>query len=221
VRKVRSNTMMGNPKGLRLVTKSSLNEEKRSDVVQAEEKTVQIVKKSVASVGVVREMAVREATTGRVIPFASRAGVVAKVWAVADASAVEEPKVVAPELAFYRKYTEALVRRYLKMSMETGRVPSLLGKEMFRGNVTRYRVNSFEDVVIFCHDMEKCLAKLDAMEQSLVKRVTMQAYSQAEAAVILGMTHRTCVRMYARTLDKLTGVLMEYGMLKPQEWENK
>ena len=217
--RVRSSTMDGkavfeNPKGLRLVTKSNLN-----DVLRAEEKTVQIVKKSVASVGmgVVRE-GVCEATTGRVIPFVPRAGVVAKVWAVADACAAEEPKPVEENVAFYRKYTEGLIRRYLKMSMEAGRVPSLLGKEMFRGNVTRYKVSSFEDVVIFCHDIEKCLAMLDRTEQMLVKKVTMQAYSQAEVAGVLGVPHRTCVRMYARALDRLTTVLMEHELLKPQEW---
>jgi len=32
--------------------------------------------------------------------------------------------------------------------MEAGRAPSLLGREMFRGKVTSYRVHSFEDVVI-------------------------------------------------------------------------
>jgi hypothetical protein len=204
-----------NVQGLRVVAGS-----KKSDGLQVEEIKMQIVKKSVASVGFVREAAIREATTGRVIPFASRGGVVPKVWAVADVDLIEAPeKVLAPEVAFYRKYTEALVRKYLKMSMECGRVPSLLGREMFRGSVTHYnRVGSFEDVVIFCHDVEKCLGMLDLREKALVKRVTMQEYSFGEAAGYLGVSHRTCTRMYMRTIDKLTGVLMEHGLLKPQEW---
>lgn len=53
-----------------------------------------------------------------------------------------------PQVAFYRKYTEAMLRRYVRMSMEAGKVPSLLGREMFRAKVTSYRVESFEDVVI-------------------------------------------------------------------------
>ena len=64
-------------------------------------------------------------------------------------------------MAFYRKYTEAMLRRYQTMSMEAGRVPSLLGRELFRGHVTSHTVHSFEDVVIYVHDVEKCLAKLD------------------------------------------------------------
>ena len=57
-------------------------------------------------------------------------------------------KPVEPQMAFYRKYTEAMLRRYMRMSMEAGKVPSLLGQEMFHGHVTSYRVESFEDVVI-------------------------------------------------------------------------
>ena len=37
------------------------------------------------------------------------------------------PKAPEPQLAFYRKYTEAMLRRYLTMSMEAGRVPSRAG----------------------------------------------------------------------------------------------
>jgi hypothetical protein len=121
------------------------------------------------------------------------------------------------EVAFYRKYTEALLRRYLRMSTEAGRVPSLMGRELFRGHVTSYKVKSFEDVVIFCYDVEKCLKCLDAREQALIKRITLQCYSQGEAAAILGLSLRTCVRMYAQTLDKLTRVLLEMELLKPLE----
>jgi len=38
---------------------------------------------------------------------------------------------VNPELAFYRKYTEAMLSRYSRLSMESGRVPSLLGRRCF------------------------------------------------------------------------------------------
>jgi hypothetical protein len=119
--------------------------------------------------------AVREATTGAVVMSLPR------VWAVADAKTAVEPtaasarrKAPEPELAFYRKYTEAMLGRYVRMSLEAGRVPSLIGRDMFRGRVTSYRVHSFEDVVIFCYDVEKCLAELDALEQQLIRRVALQ-----------------------------------------------
>jgi hypothetical protein len=124
----------------------------------------------------------------------------------------EAPKV---EVAFYRKYTEGMLRRYLRLSMETGRVPSLIGREMFRGNVTSYRVRGFEDVVIFCHDMEKRLARLEPVERELIKRITLQQYTQGETAGMLGMSLRSCIRRYGAAIDRLTGLLLEAGMLEP------
>jgi hypothetical protein len=113
----------------------------------------------------------------------SAAMVLPMVWATAaplpevvdwhELPEVGEHKPVVRGMAFYRRYTEAILRRYVKMSMEAGRAPSLLGREMFRGKVTSYRVHSFEDVVIFVHDVEKCLAKLDIEQRQIVERVAL------------------------------------------------
>ncbi len=126
-----------------------------------------------------------------------------------------EPAAISPELAFYRKYTEGMLRRYMNMSMESGRVPSLLGKEMFRGRVTNYRVQSFEDVVIFVHDVGKCLRKLSTFQQLLIERIALQQYTQGEAAAMLGLSLRTVVRRYGRTLDELTAIFLANGLLEP------
>ncbi|MES2391320.1 MAG: sigma factor-like helix-turn-helix DNA-binding protein [Acidobacteriota bacterium] len=166
---------------------------------------------------------VREATSGRVI------AVLPRVWAVAstgpevvqDAVPELQPVPLAaqpnvapkPEVAFYRKYTEAMLRRYLRLSMEAGRVPSLLGRELFRGNVTSYRVKSFEDVVIFCHDIEKCLDQLDPLELRLVKRIALQQYTQAETASALRMSYRDCKRKYYRALDRLTKIFLRLKLM--------
>jgi predicted DNA-binding protein (UPF0251 family) len=126
-----------------------------------------------------------------------------------------EQEQSVPELAFYRKYTEALLRRYVKLAMEAGRAPSLLGREMFRGKVTNYRVQAFDDVVIFVHDVERCLQKLDDEQQELIERVAMQEYTQEEAARLLNVTTRTLVRHYGEALDVLTQVLLERRLLEP------
>jgi hypothetical protein len=130
------------------------------------------------------------------------------------ACGVEAPKV---EVAFYRKYTEAMLRRYLRLSMQAGRVPSLLGRELFRGHVTSYRVHSFEDVVIFCFDMEKCLGKLERLDQQLIKRIALQQYTQGEAASMLGLSLRSCIRRYGEGLDRLTELLLAARMLEPMK----
>jgi predicted DNA-binding protein (UPF0251 family) len=128
---------------------------------------------------------------------------------------VEQQQQAAPELAFYRKYTEGLLRRYVRLSMEAGKVPALLGKEMFRAKVTNYQVHGFDDVVIFVHDVEKCLAKLDSEQQELIERVALQEYTQVEAAGLMGLTPRTLVRRYNETLDVLTEILLERKLLEP------
>ncbi len=122
----------------------------------------------------------------------------------------------APEMAFYRKYTEAMLRRYVKMSMETGKVPSLLGKEMFRGKVTSYQVRSFDDVVIFVIDVERCLARLDEGQQYLIRRIALQEYTQGETAAMAGMPLRTVHRRYADALDELTEIFLERKLLEPR-----
>jgi len=45
----------------------------------------------------------------------------------------------------YRGRTVAMLRRYMRYSIETGRLPSLLGRELFRAKVTSYTVVTFED----------------------------------------------------------------------------
>jgi hypothetical protein len=122
---------------------------------------------------------------------------------------------VKAEVAFYRKYTEGMLRRYMRLAMETGRVPSLLGQEMFRGRVTSYRVRSFEDVVIFVYDVEKCLERLDGMSQQLVVKIALQEYTQGETAALLRMSLRTVVRKYGWALDQLTEIFLENRMLEP------
>ncbi len=148
------------------------------------------------------------------------------VWATeARPATVVERRQTAPELAFYRKYTEGLLRRYLKMSMEAGRAPSLLGREMFRGKVTNYRVQGFDDVVIFVHDVEKCLATLDEQQQFLIERIALQEYSHSETAGMMGLHLWTVTRGYSDALDMLTELFLERKLLEPliacQEVENR
>jgi predicted DNA-binding protein (UPF0251 family) len=164
----------------------------------------------------VERMEVREATTGRAVP-------VARIWAVADrvpARAAESQPAAPPkaELAFYRKYTEAMLRRYLRVSVEVGRVPSVMGREMFRGNVSHYKMANFEDGVVFCVDVERCLAKLRNDDQRVIERIALQGYTRQEAAPKLGISFKTCVTKYGEALDRLTAVFLAGRLLEPQKW---
>lgn len=120
----------------------------------------------------------------------------------------------ATEVAFYRKYTEGMLRRYMYRSMEIGKVPSLLGDFSFRGRSSSRRGYSFEDSVIFVHDVERCLERLNSMERELVRRIALQEYTQGETAELLGVSLRTVVRRYADTLDRLTHVFLRLKLLQ-------
>ena len=162
----------------------------------------------------VRRMELREGTTGRPIAVPRIMAVAEPMRApMAEGQPVRpEPKV---ELAFYRKYTEAMLRRYLRLSMEVGRVPSLMGREMFRGHVSHYRMTGFEDAVILCVDVERCLAQLRKEDQRLIQRIALQGYTQEEAAPLLGLTSRWCREKYGQALDRLTELFVAGRILEP------
>jgi hypothetical protein len=124
----------------------------------------------------------------------------------------ELPEPVVP-IAFYRKHTEALLRRYMHLSMEMGRTPSALGNCMFRGRVSTYKVRSFEDAIIYVFDVEKCMKRLDSFSRDLVARIALQEYTQGEAAELMGLSLRSVVRKYADALDQLSTIFLEVDLL--------
>ena len=124
------------------------------------------------------------------------------------------PGVPISSVAFYRRYTELLLRRYMQVSLRMGRVPSVLGSCMFRGRVSSRRVQSFEDAVIFVYDVERCMKQLSPEERELVARVALQEYTQAEAAELTGQSLRTVVRKYGEAIDTLTRIFMEKELLE-------
>jgi DNA-directed RNA polymerase specialized sigma24 family protein len=119
------------------------------------------------------------------------------------------------ERRIYRGRTVAMLRRYMRYSMETGRLPSLLGREFFRAKVTSYTVVTFEDRVIFVHDVEKCLERLDELSRQVLGRIVLQEYEHEEAAKLLGCTRMTVHRKLVEALDALSDVLLEVKLLEP------
>lgn len=113
----------------------------------------------------------------------------------------------------YRNRTVAMLRRYMRYSIETGRLPSLVGREFFRSNVTKYQVTTFEDRVIFVHDMETCLHRLDKCSQQVLARIVLQEYGHEEAARLLGCTRMTVHRILMEALDELSAILVGVGLL--------
>jgi len=116
-------------------------------------------------------------------------------------------------LAFYRKHTEKMLRRYLYASMLVGRAPSILGEPVSRGWVSCRRIKTFEDAVIFVLDIERCLERLGAFDRAILSRIALQEYTHPETAALLGISKRTVAYKYPMALDRLTELLLNSGLL--------
>jgi hypothetical protein len=119
----------------------------------------------------------------------------------------------AARLPFYRKRTEAVLRRYLRASLAVGRVPSVMEEIAWRGRASSYRLKNFEDVVIFTIDVEKCLATLEPQALQLVVKVVLQEYMLMEVAEQLRQDVWRVSRSYGKALDRLTAEFLKKGLL--------
>jgi DNA-directed RNA polymerase specialized sigma24 family protein len=118
-----------------------------------------------------------------------------------------------PGLWIYRQRTVALLQRYFRISLEVGRLPSVLGREIFRARFNPRQNVSFEDAVIFVHDVERCLEKLDVFSQEVLVWVVLQGYSQEEASRLLNCARRTITRHLPEALDRFSEILLQARLL--------
>jgi hypothetical protein len=118
-----------------------------------------------------------------------------------------------PDIWLYRKKTWALLRRYMQWSLEAGRVPSLLGRELFRAKITAYSSTTFESRVIFLHDMERCLDRLEDFDRQIIARVALQEYDHPQAARILHCNRKTIERRLPDLIDELSEAFLDAGLL--------
>jgi hypothetical protein len=118
-----------------------------------------------------------------------------------------------PDIWLYRKKTWTLLRRYMQWSLEAGRLPSLLGRELFRAKITAYSSTTFESRVIFLHDMERCLDRLEEFDRQLIARVCLQQYDHDAAARILHCTRKTIERRLPELIDELSEAFLKAELL--------
>jgi DNA-directed RNA polymerase specialized sigma24 family protein len=118
-----------------------------------------------------------------------------------------------PDIWLYRKKTWTLLRRYMQWSLEAGRLPSLLGRELFRAKITAYSSTTFESRVIFLHDMERCLDRLEDFDRQIIARVCLQQYDHDAAARILHCTRKTIERRLPDLIDELSEVFLKAELL--------
>lgn len=122
------------------------------------------------------------------------------------------------ELFQYRYETVAMLQKYLNVSLDLGRLPSVLGGEMFRAKVTGYKVGSFEDLVIFVTDFGRCLERLGETARRFIALNIFQEYSKEESARRIGCEARNARRIYCDALDELSEILLRFQMIEPMDW---
>ena len=126
----------------------------------------------------------------------------------------EEAYDTAADAMFFRSQTLAIVKHFFEMSSQIGRVPSILGREFFRARVTHHAVPSFEDQVLFVHDVERALARLEERDAEVIALVGLFSYSLTEAAALLGRSRSTVCARYAGSVDHLAHLFLEAGLLQ-------
>ena len=122
------------------------------------------------------------------------------------------------ELFQYRYETVAMLQKYFSISLALGRLPSVLGGEMFRSKVTSYRVATFEDLAIYVVDMGACLDRLGEGSRKFIALHVFQDYSIDEAAMKIGCHRATAWRVYSDALDEMSEILLRFGLLEPMDW---
>ena len=103
----------------------------------------------------------------------------------------------------YRGRVVAMLRRYMRYSIETGRLPSLLGREFFRAKVTSYTVSTFE-----------CLDRLDEFSRQLIARHILQEHDRWATAKLLHCNEKTVRRYMPVVLDMLIEILLDVGLME-------
>jgi hypothetical protein len=122
------------------------------------------------------------------------------------------------ELFQYRYETVAMLQKYLAVSLDLGRLPSVLGGEMFRSKVTSYRISSFEDLVIFVTDFGACMNRLSECARRFIALHLFHEYSKEEAASKMGYDVRNARRIYCDALDEMSEILLRFRMIDAMDW---
>jgi hypothetical protein len=115
---------------------------------------------------------------------------------------------------FFRAQTLAIVRHFFEIACQIGRVSSILGREFFRAKVTHHAIPSFEDQVVFVHDVERALAGLDPQDADVLGLVGLYQYSLDEAAALLGRSRSSVIQRFAESVDRLAEIFLATGLLR-------
>lgn len=115
--------------------------------------------------------------------------------------------------SFERARTMMLLHRFFRTSLLVGRMPSLVGREIFRTNVRSTPARALEDAVVFVCDVERVLKTLDAHDQRLIAVCVLEDRSEWEAARVFHRSQVDVSRRLGEVLDLLHETFCRLGIL--------
>jgi len=118
-----------------------------------------------------------------------------------------------PEMVCFRGQTLALVRHYVELSSQLGRLPSLMGREFFRARVSHHAIPSFEEQAVFVRDVELSIGKLSAEHQEIVMIAGLYNFTHDEIAGMLHISRSAVRTWFAEALDALSEIFLRAGIL--------
>jgi hypothetical protein len=117
--------------------------------------------------------------------------------------------------SFERTRTMALLHRFMRTALSIGRMPSLVGREIFRTRVQSRPPSAFEDAVLFVCDIEKCLRALEPLEQRLIAFCVLENRSEWEASREFHASQGFISRHLGHALDSLHLTFCSRRLLPP------
>ena len=122
------------------------------------------------------------------------------------------------EYSMFRKHTLKLLRYYFKLSLDYGRIPSVLGGRATRARVSHKKMYSIEDETIFLHDMNRCMEQeLSETELRIVALVVFMDHTFEQTGAILQYCEKQVRRIYPHAIDRLTRAFCERELLDSVE----
>jgi hypothetical protein len=109
----------------------------------------------------------------------------------------------------------ALLHRFMRTALSVGRMPSLVGREIFRTRVRAHPPSAFEDAVLFVCDVEKCLTLLDPLDQRLIAFCVLENRSEWEASRQFHASQGFISRHLGLALDLLHVAFCQRKLLPP------
>jgi hypothetical protein len=129
---------------------------------------------------------------------------------LAPAGASEPP----PQTLHCRDQSLAILRHFLELASDPGRLPSLMGREFFRARVSPRGIPSFEDQIVFLCDVERCLSRLSHDQAEIVALKGLYDLPYHDVAQLLRCSQATAYRRFSEALDALSEAFLQARLLR-------